>query len=57
MPTSFSGFSPTRPYEARERERERRENLGTRLSQCLKIALNNNTGLLFFGIQLMQKHV
>ena len=35
-----------------ERERERRENLGTK--QCLKINLNNNTGLLFFGIQLMQ---
>ena len=38
-----------------ERERERRENLGTK--QCLKINSNNNTGLLFFGIQLMQKHV
>ena len=29
-----------------ERERERRENLGTK--QCLKINSNNNTGLLFF---------
>ena len=47
MPNSFPGFSPTRPYEAREREREERENLGTRLFQCLKIALNNNTGLFF----------
>ena len=29
--TSFPGFSPTRPYGARERETGRRENLGTRL--------------------------
>ena len=54
MPTSFPGFSPTRQYEAREGE-EREP--GNEVVSMLKIALNNNTGLLFFGIQLMQKHV
>ena len=35
--TSFPGFSPTRPYGARERETGRGENLGTRLmSQVIR---------------------
>ena len=30
--TSFPGFSSTLPYRERERDRDRRENLGTRLA-------------------------